>query len=259
MSCKRKFCAILSGLQEVPAVTTNAIGNVKAKLKGHVLTISGSFRNLSSPLFPVGQLGAAHIHLGNVGQNGAVAWSLNVQNGPNNLSGKFLPCANTFVLTPEQVDLLNTGNYYVNVHTQNFQSGEIRGQLLPQSDCCQQFVVNLSGANEVPPVTGTQGRGTIVATLNCRTLSLSGSFSNLSSGYVASHIHQGFSGNNGPVLFNLNATTLLPNTAGNYSRTDNSFVLTKEQVQLLKDGGLYVNIHTTNFPGGEIRGQLLAL
>src|SRR5205085_5175654 len=40
--------------------------------------------------------------------------------------------------------------------------------------------------------------------------------------------------------------------------SDLQITLTPTQVQQLKQGLFYMNVHTTNFPGGEIRGQLNA-
>ena len=261
MGCKEKYCGNLSGNQQSPVVTTGASGFVKATLKGHTLTVSGRFRDLSSPLFPVGQLGAAHIHGPALpGGNAGVLFQLTVIPGPGDLSGKFEACQNRFTLTDEQVQFLRDGLLYVNIHTQTWQSGEIRAQLLPkEGDCCKQYVTTLSGLNEVPPVTSTTATGTIVASLNCRTLTLSGSFSGLSSAFQAAHIHLGAVGVNGPVIYPLNVVTLLPNTAGNLLRANNSFTLTKDQLAALKAGGLYINVHSSNFPGGEIRSQILRL
>jgi hypothetical protein len=36
-----------------------------------------------------------------------------------------------------------------------------------------------------------------------------------------------------------------------------SGVLTQEQIDELFDGRMYVNLHTEEYPGGEIRGQLM--
>ena len=260
MGCSEKFCGVLSGNQENPVVATGASGFVKATLKGHTLTVSGRFRDLSSPLFPVGQLGAAHVHGPALpGQNAGVLFQLTVIPGPGNLSGKFEACQNRFTLTDEQRQFLRDGLLYVNIHTQTWQSGEIRAQLLPkEGDCCKQYIANLSSLNEVPPVTST-ATGVIVASLNCRTLTLSGSFSGLSSAFQAAHIHLGATGINGPVIYPLNVVTLLPNTAGNLLRANNSFTLTKDQLAALKAGGLYINVHSATFPAGEIRGQILRL
>lgn len=256
MGCKKIFCGILSGLQENPPIyalnQTPASGHVKALLKRNVIYISGKFKYLSSEyLF-------SHIHLGGPGVNGPVQFNLSAKLKTDKKSGCFKKCENRFVLTDEQVQELKDGNLYVNIHSVNNPSGELRAQLLPETDCCKQYIVLLSGANEVPPVTSTQGRGTLLATYRCGKLAISGFFNNLSGLAVAAHIHQAPVNENGPVIFNLNVVPFPPN-GGLLIREDNSFELTKDQRKALKNSGLYVNVHTQLNSSGEIRGQIVPL
>jgi len=65
---------------------------------------------------------------------------------------------------------------------------------------------------------------------------------------TAAHVHSGVTGVNGPVVFALNGA------AGSYCGVSGR--LSSAQVAALLAGGMYVNIHTAAFPGGEIRGQL---
>jgi len=66
---------------------------------------------------------------------------------------------------------------------------------------------------------------------------------------TAAHIHgPAYPGNDANVLFTL------PSTA---SGTNSSFQLTSTQATYLTTGQLYFNIHTTAYPSGEIRGQIL--
>ena len=60
------------------------------------------------------------------------------------------PIMGSAMLTPEQIEDLLAGNYYVNVHTALNPSGEMRGQIYPAHTWA--FAAMLSGANEVPPV-----------------------------------------------------------------------------------------------------------
>ncbi|MDP1678066.1 MAG: CHRD domain-containing protein [Bacteroidota bacterium] len=85
-------------------------------------------------------------------------------------------------------------------------------------------------------------------------LFVSFTFSGLTAVTTASHIH-------GPALPGVNNGVLIPLTsfptgvtAGAYS---NSFVLSSTDSSRLMTGNLYINIHTSIFPGGEIRGQLI--
>ena len=74
------------------------------------------------------------------------------------------------------------------------------------------------------------------------------SFAGLSSAQTAAHIHgPAHVGVNAPVLFNL----------GSGAVSNATFAVTPAQVAQLKAGLFYFNVHTQNFPNGEIRGQIL--
>lgn len=113
------FMAMLSGAEEVPAVTTTATGmldgvyNKDTKILTYTLTYSG--------MTPT----AWHIHKGLKGANGGVIFGLGTT-----FSSPFKSA--TIALTAEQETDLMAGNYYVNFHSAKSPSGEIRGQLLKQ-------------------------------------------------------------------------------------------------------------------------------
>jgi hypothetical protein len=119
------------------------------------------------------------------------------------------------------------------------------------------FTATLLGTSEVP-VNASPGTGFVTATLDTSTdsLTLAGSFSGLVAGSTASHIHFAGAGTNGPVIIPLTITTL-GNTSGTLSLSGT--VLSATQESELLGGFLYVNVHSTTFPGGEIRGQLAAV
>ena len=129
------------------------------------------------------------------------------------------------------------------------------------------FITTLSGANERPPAS-TPGLGVATVTLNDTEdmFSYAISFENLLTAATVAHIHFGLITSTGPVIFDF--TSLLPKaTAGSFSGTlvatdliprpavgINTF---PDAVNAFKQGNTYVNIHTTTFPAGEIRGQLV--
>jgi len=124
----RYYLANLSGDNEVPPVTTTAFGNLVFELNRHNLTVSGSFDDLSSPLFPVDGT-PAHIHFGPALTNGPVVFPLHVEADMDNL-GNIVPAErNVFSLTCEQIETLKDKDYYVNVHTDDNQDGELRAQI----------------------------------------------------------------------------------------------------------------------------------
>jgi hypothetical protein len=117
------------------------------------------------------------------------------------------------------------------------------------------FQANLSGFGENPP-NGSPGTGFGMLTLNAAQtqITVDENWSNLTAPATASHIHgPGGVGTNAPVLFPFSGVPAA--TSG--SIPEQSFAITPTQVGYLFSGYLYMNVHTSTFPGGEIRGQLL--
>jgi hypothetical protein len=147
------------------------------------------------------------------------------------------------------------------------------------------FTAILSGANELPTPVPSPGTGvaTVVLDPTAQTLQVNATFSGLTSNTVAAHIHCC-----APIGTNAGVATTVPAfpgfplgvTSGNYSSQifdltqpliyNPAFVnlqsgltpaerLMQAEVMLIAGiigGQTYLNIHTSNFPGGEIRGQL---
>src|SRR5262245_15520643 len=110
------------------------------------------------------------------------------------------------------------------------------------------FVVPLSGANEVPSGSGDpDGTGTATLTIDDATNSISWSITtnNIQLPIFLDHIHQGAAGVNGPVVIDFNAQLV----GGPIVDADVANVLANP-------AGFYVNVHTNQFPGGAIRGQV---
>jgi ABC-type proline/glycine betaine transport system substrate-binding protein len=107
--------------------------------------------------------------------------------------------------------------------------------------------VTLSGAEEVPPVT-TSGSGSGSFRVGADG-SVSGSVTTTGVPGMAAHIHQGAKGQNGPVIVPLtkNGDTYIAPAGAKF---------TAAQLQAFKSGNTYVNVHTSEHKGGEVRGQL---
>ena len=108
--------------------------------------------------------------------------------------------------------------------------------------------ITLLGANEVPPVATTaSGSGNV-------TIKADGSVTAriMVSGMTATaaHIHEAAAGTNGPVI------VPFTKTADNTFEAPSGAKLTEAQLASLKGGKLYVNVHSANNPGGEVRAQL---
>ena len=137
------------------------------------------------------------------------------------------------------------------------------------------FAVQLSAANEVPPVTGTEsgGRGTVTITFNVPrdgagnpSGSGTATFAMQVSGFpagtpaVGAHIHPGAAGVNGGVIVSTGLSPTAPIVLA-----DGTAIVTIQNIALSRDlaaqimanpAGFYFNVHTQTNPGGAIRGQL---
>lgn len=125
----------------------------------------------------------------------------------------------------------------------------------PQSAWAQglKFAAALNGAQEVP-ANLSAGKGWCFVTLNAAETQVTTTctFSGLGSVTVMGHIHAAAVGVNGPIIIDL--APPLGVTSGTF--TTGPSPVTVGLVASLKSNLLYINIHTGNLPGGEIRGQL---
>ncbi len=109
----------------------------------------------------------------------------------------------------------------------------------------------MSGDQEpTPTATGALGTGTL--TLSSPSRAVSGSIMIDGMTATAAHVHLGDTGVNGAVIITLAEAT--PGS-GTWSVPANT-VLTEAQATAFAVGGLYFNAHSTDNPGGEIRGQI---
>lgn len=116
------FKVSLTGAQQVPPVTTSATGTADMTWDAgtRVVTWDITTSGLSS------EATMAHFHEGAAGKNGNVVIWLSKQGTP--ISGAIKGQA---TLTADQAKAFEAGDWYINVHTKDHPSGEIRGQVTP--------------------------------------------------------------------------------------------------------------------------------
>ena len=108
--------------------------------------------------------------------------------------------------------------------------------------------LKLTGDQEVPANASTAvGTGTITVAADG---AVSGSVAAPMLQATAAHIHVGAAGVNGPVIIPLTGS------AGGVWSVPAGAKLTAEQMDAYKAGNLYVNVHSAEHKGGEIRTQL---
>jgi hypothetical protein len=115
------------------------------------------------------------------------------------------------------------------------------------------FEATLSGGEEVPAkTTGGSGTAEVHYNRNTSMLRYKVSYSGMTGPVTAAHIH-------GPAAPGANAGVLVPFTGAlNVSPFEGEVHVTPEQAAQIASGQTYVNLHTAQNPGGEVRGQLRA-
>jgi len=118
----------------------------------------------------------------------------------------------------------------------------------------QSYTVSLDGLQEAPP-NASPGIGSGTLTLTGTTLAWNINFSDLIGTTTAAHIH-------GPAAVGVNAGVLLdltPPLGVTSGAMVGSSTASAATINAMNDGLAYVNVHTSNFPGGEIRGQIVLI
>jgi hypothetical protein len=126
------------------------------------------------------------------------------------------------------------------------------------------WVANLNASNEVqtPPVSSTgTGRAWFVERTDAIDFYLE--YDGLTSNVTMAHIHRGAAGANGGIMVTLNwvgrqsgfAVGTIDMTVSDVSE-ETAVVTPAELRTMMNNGEVYVNVHTTTYPAGEIRGQI---
>jgi len=110
----------------------------------------------------------------------------------------------------------------------------------------------LTGAAEVPP-NDSAATGMLEATYDTETMMLTWTvtYDGLTGEATAAHFH-------GPAGPDETAGPVVPVEGDLASPIEGSATLTEEQATQLQDGMWYFNLHTAEYPDGEIRGQVKA-
>jgi hypothetical protein len=130
----------------------------------------------------------------------------------------------------------------------------------------ESFSAELTGGEEVPPV-DTNATGIANLQDNVQTINYQLSVNDLVN-VTQAHIHRGEEGENGKIVVTLYNTTMPTGpmsgllSQGNITAANLVGPLAGQQltdlVSIMDNGTAYVNVHTKDFPLGEIRGQIAA-
>ena len=123
----------LEEAQQIESVEdTDSTGIFNAVLDGNKLAITGNFSSLTSPLSVTGgedskgnAPSAIHLHIGDSGENGDIIRNLMVTDNGDN-SGSFI---GRFELNESEIAAAFDDGLYINLHTEDNPTGELRGQI----------------------------------------------------------------------------------------------------------------------------------
>ncbi|MCC2630223.1 MAG: hypothetical protein K0S38_32 [Candidatus Paceibacter sp.] len=144
----------------------------------------------------------------------------------------------------------------------------------------ESFIANLTPQQEIDIASSTAsttltstGSGIFNVTSDTTMINYEVKVSSLSSAIIGAHLHCAPVGRNGQIVAPLNASSTMQGVGSTTGTLSGSIMATDitnaaqscnpnittlaHLVQAMREGNIYVNIHTVNYPMGEIRGQLM--
>jgi hypothetical protein len=200
---------------------------------------------------------AAHVHQAAVGVNGPIVVPLT----PPADDGLGEACADAPDPAMLAALLADPQGFYINVHTASFPDGAVRGQLQSAPDEGVLLAARLTGADEVGPA-GEPGAGdpdgsgvaTVAVSTEARRACFELSVQGLPLPALAAHIHAAPPHVNGDIVVTLSAPDADGRSRGCARTIDPAVIEGLDATP----SEYYVNVHTTEFPNGAVRGQLAA-
>jgi hypothetical protein len=221
----------LDGSQVTPPVTTSGRGTAWAVLNSSTktLTYRMTFARMN------GMATGAHFHAGGTGGGNILT---DIDFAGNTVTGSWANVPDSVI------DHLLAGEIYINVHSNLNPGGEIQGTL--QVARGTGFTISMDASQEPGQIVSTaEGTGYAILDSMQTNLAFGITFAGLSGTYTASHFHVLPS----PVV---HAISFVDSTASGVWTG-----LSAENVTSLLHGDLYANVHSSKYPGGEIRGALV--
>jgi hypothetical protein len=242
--------AVLTGDQEVPGPgDPDGSGNATFTFNADrtQVTVDATFSGIGTAIT------GAHIHQAPPGSSAGVA--IGFSGAATITDGRMKA---TVAIDPSLANqiIANPYGFYFNIHTQQFPSGAIRGQLSSTGGVT--FIGDMNGAREVPGPGHPSASGTFVLSINEARDRLTYAIATTGlTSITNSHVHgpTGPAGTAAGVFVGLG-------TAADYANGSarGTVTITSEQAAAIiaNPSNFYVNVHTSELPSGAIRGQLVA-
>ncbi|HZO53676.1 MAG TPA: CHRD domain-containing protein [Bryobacteraceae bacterium] len=282
----RIFRAVLSPLNEVPAITdynasgtATIIAHVVRDSSGKIVSGTADF-HVTYRLPGEATIVGLHIHSGAAGVNGPVTLNTGISGtnsvaangaGVIDLPAQALPATAPALATLEGM-FTDPSNYYANMHTMVYPGGIIRGQLKRAE--WNVGIGLMSTANEVPAIENYNASavGAVTTIITRRPdgsidsgeviFNVNYSFPSKVT-FTGLHIHTGLPGVNGPVTLNSSLARIDSADSGvgtltyrNEIDVTNAASVAALEGQFRNPAGYYINLHTTDYPGGVVRSPM---
>lgn len=255
------LAAGLNGKNEVPAGDPDGKATAVVRISGDQVSFAVRWQNTAAPR-------AFHIHQGAAGSNGGIKVDFFGSALPDSAQAV---SGSVKVTDPALLSALRTNpnGFYVNLHTSEFPTGAVRAQLhklnrpvdlngVLHGSSTSNLQSLADGKQEVPgpkPAGDPNGRTAWLLRTDGDKLSYATVWAGIGAP-TNGHVHSGVRGVNGPVVADLFAdtdglpasvtgiagsATVSAELAGQFARNPKAF---------------YTNLHTAEFSGGAVRGQL---
>ncbi len=234
----------LNGQEVVPAVATSAfgLGSFTLSMDKNNLGFKLICKGLSGPIVGV------KLHKGGLNQEGPVVQDLSTSIDGNIIVGRFSPNA-------ALVNSLLAGEIYVSVSTAAHPNGEIRSQLRLKNGLS---LVAFADGQQMIPVIATEAKAIGVFRLSPTLdtfyydIVVDGVVSNID----YAHLHVGYAG----VVYGALQLDFTSNIAGNRIKGFlKGAAISATSINRLLIRNMTLIIHSAEYPGGEIRGEVVRL
>jgi hypothetical protein len=253
----RLLSAKLSGANEVPPADPDGSGSATVLLRDDSVCFTLRWADINAPF-------AGHIHRGGAGINGPIVVPFFQKTPATPLPASLSSAAGCVGgVDPALIREIrsNPAGFYVNLHTADFPGGVIRDQLKVAKgldlNVPTQFHALLLGRNEVPAA-DPDGFGLGLVSAHGDRVCFVVSWANIQPPF-AGHIHRGAAGVNGPIVVPFFQSTPADPLPATFNAADGCIPgVDKALIREIRHNpsAFYVNLHTADFPGGVIRGQL---
>jgi len=244
------YRAYLSGYQEKSPVVSRGQGFVELVLQGNVLTVEGSFDNMEGALANV-LSGGAHIQIGLAGDDGPIMHSLDVDTGVDGTSGVINEFDNIFELTEAEIAQLRNRSTYINIYSERYSTGELRGQILPLAE---NYFLSAVTASQSHDAAYSLDGGQFVIEVYSDSIFISGSVDHTADATYGLYV--GLAGLEGQKIIDLNPIINIDNDRAFFNADQNSIENTPGLLALLSNREVYIS--TEDGPNNiNLRGQVL--